>query len=124
MRFRQSFSRTDSRSSASRLDRRSSCVKTGSASDVESSATIVLTRSVCGLGEPSSRIGSPTTTEPDFVFGREFRDRRVKPLDRVASDAPRSIVFSGRASVPDASLTATPIRRSPRSMPTTRTPRA
>ena len=93
-----SFSRIDSRSSASRLDSRSSYVNTGTASRAESSAAIMPMRSVCLLGDPSSRVGRPTTTEPTSSSAARSAMIAWSRSTASASDLPRSMVFSGRAS--------------------------
>ncbi len=82
-----------------------------------SMATIFSTRGVWRFGEPSRRFGSPTTTEPTSSSAASSAIVNRSARRPTASDIPRSIVFSGRASVAVVSLTAMPIRRSPRSMP-------
>src|SRR5436190_18078310 len=121
-RLPQSRSRIASRLSASLLDRRSSSVRTGSVVRRFSASTNATTRAVAGDGVPSSRDGRPTTISARPSSSRWSRST-ISATRSIAADAPVTVtVSSGRASAPDGSLIANPIRRSPTSMPRTRIP--
>ena len=108
------------RRAASTVVRRSSCNTTGtssSASSAEASATAI---AAAGPRSPASVSGSPTTTRP-----APNSDTRAAIARRSVVGSPDLMITEhGVASTRCESLTDTPIRRSPRSMPTTRVPGA
>src|SRR5688572_10853573 len=120
-RARQSFSRSASRLSASRLVSRSSWRATGTASRAPSAAANAWTRGVMSFGEPSSRRGNPTTSDmrPSSSAARRASSAAARSTASPSSPDVCSTP-TGRANVPVTSLTATPIRRSPTSSPATR----
>src|SRR5688572_28078648 len=120
-RSRQSEERDARRLSASTLVSRSSCTVTGSALRARSRSANTAIRGVIAFADPSSRRGIPTTIDATPSSSAASRATSASATPRASPFSPvvRSVV-TGRASVPVASLIATPMRRSPTSSPTIR----